>query len=431
MGCMRRSRISGNPKSHGSGMLRSAFGSVRPYTRHEQRCPHRRKRDHNECSCSKWLYVHPRGEKPSRKSLTTPSWAEALAIATRVLEGFNPEIAAARAAEAQREKRQTSIEDASSMWLADVESRHGKNGTWRSAKTLTRKLTAWAIRQGILLIGEVTTPSLQAWSTAPDWTQYEDSSRREGWKKLRSFFSWLKKRKLLDEDPAAEIEPIRGSTDPVQGPYTAEQIEAIFASINASVTFGDAERRKLYADRLRAFMLLLLHSGCDVGDATLYEQGQITPTQVKRRTVQVFRYRRQKTGMLAVVPLPDDVVAALRSVPLLPDTAAGKPFRGGAAWRTDSQVWAMRVDAAIKAAGITHVTFSDASGRKKTVAANVKQLRHTFAVRQLEAGQRPEAVAKMMGHRGTQMIYRHYAPWVSSLDEAHIREVVSGWKSLG
>jgi integrase len=69
----------------------------------------------------------------------------------------------------------------------------------------------------------------------------------------------------------------------------------------------------------------------------------------------------------------------------------------------------------------------DKQGRFERKAANVKMFRHTFAVRQLKAGQRPEDVARMMGHVDTTMIRKHYAPWVKDLDTAHIKRVVSSW----
>jgi hypothetical protein len=45
-------------------------------------------------------------------------------------------------------------------------------------------------------------------------------------------------------------------------------------------------------------------------------------------------------------------------------------------------------------------------------------------VRQLCAGQRPEEVARELGHSGTDLIYRHYAPWVKDMDMAHIARIV-------
>lgn len=428
---MRRKKSSQRARSHESVILRSAFGSVRPYTRHEQGCPHRRQRDYNDCGCSKWLYVNPRGGKHSRRSLTTPSWAEALAIATRALEGLNPEIAKARADEAKKQKQKTSVEAACDLWLADIASRPtGKQGTWRNCRTITRKLIGWATTHGILYVTDVTTLDLQKWSTSREWTEHADLTRRGRWQRVRSLFAFLKRVRLLDENPAADIEAIRVSTDHVQGPYTEEQVEKIFAAIDDTIK-GSVSERKRRADRLRAFMLLLVHSGCDVGDAVLFEQAMIESMKVEGRTVQVLRYNRQKSGVLAVVPLADDVVATLRSVPLLPTNQPGMPFRGGATLRSEAQIWEARIKNVLKQAGVEYVALPPGRGkhgaRKKP--ANVKQFRHTFAVRQLEKGTRPEAVARMMGHKGTEMIYRHYAPWVPSLDEAHVKEVVSGWKS--
>ena len=56
-----------------------------------------------------------------------------------------------------------------------------------------------------------------------------------------------------------------------------------------------------------------------------------------------------------------------------------------------------------------------------------QRTRARSSVRALKAGQRPEEVAKMLGHVDTTMIYKHYAPWVKDLDDAHIKRVVSGW----
>jgi integrase len=72
---------------------------------------------------------------------------------------------------------------------------------------------------------------------------------------------------------------------------------------------------------------------------------------------------------------------------------------------------------------VTHVALPD--GKKKP--ANVKQFRHTAAVRWLCQGQRVEEVAKMLGHSNNNMVRKHYAPWVEDLDLAHITRVVSNW----
>ncbi len=89
--------------------LKSRWGAVKPYTRHERRCRYRRKPDHNDCPCAKWRYVNPRNGRPSRRSLNTPSWAEAMEIATATLRSLDPEIKAARA---QTARQAVAIEEA-------------------------------------------------------------------------------------------------------------------------------------------------------------------------------------------------------------------------------------------------------------------------------------------------------------------------------
>jgi integrase len=97
--------------------------------------------------------------------------------------------------------------------------------------------------------------------------------------------------------------------------------------------------------------------------------------------------------------------------------------------KKDQTKWSARISAVLEAAGVEHVDIPgrNANGRVVQKDSNAKQLRHTFAVRQLKAGQRPEEVARMLGHVDTEMIRKHYAPWVKDLDDAHIRRVVSGW----
>jgi hypothetical protein len=82
--------------------LRNRYGSVKPYTRHQSSCSFQHSTDYNACPCSKWLYVNQRGVKPRRYSLVTPSWAEAVAEASKVLDGFHPEIAEARKQKAEQ-----------------------------------------------------------------------------------------------------------------------------------------------------------------------------------------------------------------------------------------------------------------------------------------------------------------------------------------
>jgi integrase len=147
--------------------------------------------------------------------------------------------------------------------------------------------------------------------------------------------------------------------------------------------------------------------------------------RIEKRDVWVFRYKRQKTKQQAVIPITAELAKILRHLPLEPGVSQDAPFRiRGISLKAAQNRWSRRVQYAISAAKVTHVDLPD--GRKKP--ANVKQLRHTAAVRWLRQGQRVEEIARMLGHTDAEMVRRHYAPWVRDLDVAHVSRVVSQWK---
>ena len=143
--------------------------------------------------------------------------------------------------------------------------------------------------------------------------------------------------------------------------------------------------------------------------------------------VPVYRYHREKTGVQAVIPLTGDVASILRSVPMLANNPAGMPFRDDR-FKLPSDVhdWSRRIARVLDKAGVKYVELPrDKHGKARRKAANAKQFRHTFAVRQLERALRPEAVARQLGHVDATMVRKHYAPWVPELDESHIREILA------
>ena len=115
----------------------------------------------------------------------------------------------------------------------------------------------------------------------------------------------------------------------------------------------------------------------------------------------MYRYARKKTGVDAVIPLHADVVELILNVPVSPQCDATMPFRSLATENPDHDVhlWSRRIQRVLKAAGVTEVVLpgQDTRGKQRTKKANAKMLRHTFAVRQLQNGQRPEEVARMLG----------------------------------
>jgi integrase len=403
-------------------LLKSTYGTVRPYTRHAAGCTNQS--DDNSCRCPKWLYMFSVVTKEKRRyTLNTPSWAEALREASDVLRGLDPEIAASRA-KTQSSDAPLTVREAMHLWVARTENKLGKDAsTIVQYRHLEELVTEWARINGVRYAKDITSYQLEEWYASHEWTRLAPTTRKQRWAVLRVMFGHMVKVKAIPESPADPIEAAHVTSDHVQGPYTDAQVKAILVHVDRvppSVT-----DKATYVTRLRAFIRLLLGSGCDVSDALQFGQHQIEKMRIAKRDVWVFRYKRQKTKQQAVIPITAELATILRKLPLEPGVSPEAPFRvKGISLKAAQNRWSRRVQYVISAAGVTHVDLPD--GRKKP--ANVKQFRHTAAVRWLRQGQRVEEVARMLGHTDAEMVRRHYAPWVRDMDVAHVSRVVSQWK---
>lgn len=404
-------------------------GSVRAYTRHVPACPHAKDSDYDDCRCPKWIYVNRDGKR-SRYTLNTPSWAEASRIAEDTLDAMHPEIAAARTEKAKKQATVMTVREACDLWIARTQREHGRSVV-DQYKSLSNMLCRWATAHGVVNVQEITPLQLERWYSGNDWKKFAETTRSQKWSVLRSMFKYWTERKVLQESPITSIKAIKVKGDHVQGPYSDEQVTAILAAVPKVVPMNiQPEERGPYEKRLRTFINMLLHTGCDIGDAILFSTENLEKVMVdKRRSVHVYQYKRRKTGTEAVIPMPNWLVDDLMNVPLLKGSKPELPFKAAKDrdLRWDVKIWAARIDRAIKKSGVKWVKLPtrDKDGKPERKAANVKQFRHTFAVRQLKAGQRPEDVARMTGHVDAEMIRKHYAPWVKDLNVAHIKRVVA------
>jgi integrase len=358
-----------------------------------------------------------------RYTLNTPSWAEALREAGEVLRGLDPEIAASRA-KAQVTVTPLTVREAMHLWVARTETKLGKDSsTIAQYRHLEDLVSDWAKELGVMHAKDITSTQLETWYGSGDWTRLAPTTRKQRWAVLRVMFAHMVKMKAISESPADPIESSPVDSDHVQGPYTDAQVRAILAHVE--YVPNTVTNEAAYVKRLRAFIRLLLDSGCDVSDALQFEPHQLEKMRIAKRDVWVFRYKRQKTKQQAVVPITAELAKMLLHLPLEPGVSEEAPFRiQGIRLKAAQNRWSRRVQYVISAAEVTHVALPD--GKRKP--ANVKQFRHTAAVRWLRQGQRVEEVARMLGHTDAEMVRRHYAPWVRDMDVAHVSRVVSQWK---
>ena len=101
--------------------------------------------------------------KKTRRSLTTPSWAEAQRIASETLRGLDPEIAAARAVVEKDKKERITVTAACNLWIERTRSEFGEDGVLPQYRSLMAKVREWAESHGITHVQDITPLQLQQW----------------------------------------------------------------------------------------------------------------------------------------------------------------------------------------------------------------------------------------------------------------------------
>ncbi len=185
-------------------------------------------------------------------------------------------------------------------------------GVYPQYRTLESQFERWAVEQGITCIQAIKPMQLARWYSSRDWTRL--ASRSQRWGILRSVFSPWSVLRLLKENPILAIKEDRPQKDHVQRPYAEGQVTALMASVKDAIPTSIAVReKKVYFERLTAYFTLLLNVGCDLVDAVLHEPERIADEKVGDRVISVYRYKRKKTGVDAVIPLHSKIAALIRT----------------------------------------------------------------------------------------------------------------------
>ncbi|HEX3985691.1 MAG TPA: hypothetical protein VHX13_03690 [Acidobacteriaceae bacterium] len=106
-------------------------------------------------------------------------------------------------------------------------------------------------------------------------------------------------------------------------------------------------------------------------DAILFEPARIRDYVVEVREVSVYRYKRVKTKVEAVVPLPLDVTEALRSVPKLAENPPAIPFRDPRLKLVSNRnAWSLRIRQALKTANVKWVEPTALDDRRRIAGSS-------------------------------------------------------------
>ena len=404
--------------------------TVKVIVRHSSKCKDKDKgAEWPKCQCTKALLVYESDKKKNRRiTANTRSWTRAEQAAQELRDSWDPRLKKLKQLETEKEATQVRVEAAVALYTADMVARLGNNGTVWMAKSLLGHVepeTNEVTRNGHLFnwlekippstrptyITEITPTLLTQWRGS--W-KFEDYTAAQRWGMVKSFFNFCVSQGWINDNPAHKLRRVEYERGGRTAIFTDDQYEAILEAVTKYEPENvPAMTRATWQQRLTTFTELLRWSGMALIDAV-----QWRPTLVDDDGV--LRYRRQKTGELATVQLPENVVALLRSVPLERDSVSkDEPFRmKNFTAHSDTVTWRKRLQKLFGLAGITEVRNELGKSRPP----HPHQLRDSFAVYNLRHGLPLHALSKMLGHSNPVTTARAYLPWVKELETATIAE---------
>jgi integrase len=365
------------------------------YRRHIKTCRHRAEgRKYRRCRCPIWAdgFI---GGKEIRASLKTRNWEKAQEI-IRDWEAEGKQAA---------EPEPATIAKAWDEFLADARARNLKEPTIYKYELLSRQTAQFATDQGIRFLRELDLPMLRKFRAT--WKN-ENLGALKKLEYLRAFFRFARESRWLAENPASQLESPKVKQTPTM-PFESDQMVKILAACEqyGMKCRGGKYRGPENARRIRAFVLLLRHSGLRIGDAVTLERSRITGEKL-------FLYAA-KTGTPVYVPLPDFVLTALETVPKVSE----QYFFWSGESKRDSATgdWQRALQGVFKEAKIPD--------------GHAHRFRDTFAVELLLAGVPMERVSVLLGHSSIKVTEKHYSPWVRARQEQLEADVRRTWNTPG
>jgi len=286
------------------------------------------------------------------------------------------------------EKPVVLVNDASEKFYADAEARKIGPAQLGKYKLLKKELNDWF---GARDVAQVSVDDLRAYRESWELSPVSAGKKLE---RLRTFFRFCLESGWIGNNPARVLKAPKVKQKPTM-PFSAAEIEKI---LWATEVYPD--RPKGRRGQVKAFVLLLRHSGLRIGDAISLEVKRIHDGKLLLYTA--------KAGTPVWLPLPADVVTSLLSV------ANGGLFFWSGLGKLKSAVadWQRSLAKLFKLAG---------------VKGHAHMFRDTLAVDLLTQGVTLENVAAILGNT-LRVAERHYPPWVKSRQMELEKAIMKTWK---
>jgi integrase/recombinase XerD len=365
------------------------------YRRHQKRCAHRHEgRKYRRCQCPVWVDGHLNGVE-IHQSLHTRDWQKAQRIVReweaddkQKLEASTPEM----------KPQPVTVEQAWNDYIADLEACNLKKSTLRKYRLLRRQMQEFTSTRAILLVKDINSNLLRQFRF--EWKDGPLSSTKK-LERLRAFFRFVQENKWIDDNPAAKLKAPKSAQRPTL-PFTQAEMIRILAALPEYLE-GTSSRGKESARRLRTLVLLLRYSGMRIGDV-------VRLTRDKFNGNKLFLYT-QKSGVPVYAVLPDIVIAAIESTPLLTVTH----FFWNGADQLDCVVgsWQRRPRKLFRLAKISE--------------GHAHRFRDTFATELLLVGVPMDRVATLLGHQSVKVTEKFYAAWTAERQRQAEADLERAW----
>ena len=349
---------------------------IQIFRRHLAGCKFK-SRKNRSCRCPIWAEGTVHGEKV-RRSLDLSNWEAAVRL-VREWEVSKPE-------------KTVSMSDACDRFLADAKARK--------------------LREGSILKYEQAVKTLRTIDKTVRQVTVEDIRKlRESWgisaltmqkrlETVRSFFRFCEDTGWCNGNPAKAVKAPKTDPEPTL-PFSDKEIFGILDALETKYLESHPFSNELTKKKIRAFILVMLHSGIRISDCVLLRKERINDGKL-------FIRKAHKNSAPVWVPLPPKVLDALDAIGATDfyfSTGRGKVKT----WTTE---WEERLKKVFVLAGLPE--------------GHSHQLRDTFSVNLLRKGRTLEDVAALLGNT-VDVCEKHYSPWVQSRQSALEDAVRATW----
>ncbi|HEY0703385.1 MAG TPA: tyrosine-type recombinase/integrase [Candidatus Acidoferrales bacterium] len=344
------------------------------YRRHSPNCPQKSRR-YKRCSCACWTEGTIDG-KYLRRSLRTRSWERAQKTVQNLENGD--------------QVVRVTLKHACDSFIGDAKSRGLREPSIYKYTFLFGKLNDFAENEDLKYLNEFDVETLRRFrETLPN----KNFAARNKTENLRALFRFCHQAGWIKTNPGAMLKSPKVTSLPTE-PFTKDQMTNILTACD-----GYEGSNRL---TLKAFVLLLRHSGLRIRDAVTLRRDAISDGKL-------FLYSA-KTGVPVRLPLPPEVLAALEALPKVGDcyfwSKVGLPKTRVANFQ-----------------GMLTTVFTTA----KVSGGHAHRFRDTFAVELLLKAIPIERVAALLGNTPA-VAARHYSPWIAARQEQIEEDIRSTWK---